>query len=316
MANRPRNVTVRQDLTQYAFGIMQDLEKVLRVANMFSPVVPTGGTSGLYNKFDTTQAFVAYANAFARRAVGSHANQIGFLNDTANYNAENYGLRVSLDEAEVENAGGNMALLEQAKTRTLQINCLIAYLSRVIALIDASVTATAGKGAWNNNNIDPIEEVDSQIKAVWLALGLVPNRIMFDFGAWCVFKGNANVKKMFNGITAAIQPSAVRGLFANPNADVEVVDTAVTTSGALGNSSATRQGVLGGKVYIFFSSPLATVYDPSFMKTFSPAQNLFTEIFSYREEPHLTWFENDWTCQPVVVSSGLCRSISVTNANS
>ena len=316
MSVRPNNVTVRADLTQYAFGVMQDAQAALEIAHLISPVVPTGGTSGLYNSFEETAAFKAYADAVARRSVGGHATEIGLLSETANYNAQPYGLRIKLDEHERSQAGNNLALLEQAKVRTLTISSALAYLKAVITKVDASVTATAGKGAWNNPNIDPIAEVDEQIKAVWLASGMVPNVVLFDFGAWCVFKGNKNVKSLFSGISARIQPDAVQGIFVNPNAKVRVVETAVTTGGGLGNSSATRVGALGGNVYIYYSSPTATVYDPSFMKTFSPSANLFTEVYSYREEPHFDWFENDWTCAPVVVSSSLCKSISVTGANS
>jgi ribosomal protein S1 len=80
-------------------------------------------------------------------------------------------------------------------------------------------------------------------------------------------------------------------------------------------ASATKRGILGGSVFVMFSSPMPTVYDPSFMKTFAPAAQLFTEIFSYREEPHFDWFENDWTCDPQIVSAGLCKRLDVTGAN-
>jgi hypothetical protein len=61
---------------------------------------------------------------------------------------------------------------------------------------------------------------------------------------------------------------------------------------------------------------MPTQYDPSFMKMFAQSANLFTEVYTYREEPHLTWYENDWTGQVVVVASTLCRSITVTGATS
>jgi hypothetical protein len=105
-------------------------------------------------------------------------------------------------------------------------------------------------------------------------------------------------------------------MLVNPNATVDIVDTAVLYGGGLGNTSATRRGVLGGTVLCFYNSAVTDVYDPSFCKTFAPSANLFTDVFTYREEPHLDWFENDWTCQPVVVSSGLCKRIDVTGANS
>ena len=317
MANRPTNITQRKDLTDYAFALMQDLEPAMRLANILSPTVPTGGMSGLYNKFDTTQAFKAYADAVARRATGAEAQAITFLSDTANYNAQAYGLRISIDQQERARAGDAQALLEQAKTRTLMINCVVSYLNSVVTAIKAAVSAESGKGNWLDGNTDPIKEINQVFKAVFLATGMVPNHVVFDFGAWCVFSDNPQVLKRMPGADIAqVSPDRVGKLFVNPNATVEIVETAVLYGGGLGNSSATRRGLLGGSVLVFFNSPMATQYDPSFCKTFSPSKNLFTEVYSYPQVPHLDWYENDWTCQPVVVSSSLCKMIDVTGANS
>jgi hypothetical protein len=316
MAVKPANVIVRKDLTDYAFGLMQDLAPVLRLLNILAPVVPTGAMSGLFNKFDDTQAFKAYAEAVARRSIGSQASVIQFLSDTANYNCEPYGLRISVDEAEKQRAGGNTLLLEKAKTRTLTINCAVALLSQVVAAAKAAVAATANKGAWNDAAVDPIAEINSLIKAVYLATGMIPNQVVFDFGAWCVFQDHPLVLKRMPGADVAqVSPERVSKLFANPNAKVEIVETAVLYGGGLGNASATKRSIMGGSVLVFFNSPVPTVYDPGFMKTFAPAAQLFTEVFGYREEPHLDWYENDWTCQPQVIASGLCKRIDVTGAN-
>jgi hypothetical protein len=316
MATRPTNVTVRQDLTTYAHGLMQDLEPIRRLANILAPVVPTGGTTGLYNKFDDTAAFKAYAAAVARRAVGGQASIIQFLSETANYNAAPYGLKIAIDEHERSQAGAAVNLLEQAKTRTLMVNCAVSHLNNVITLIKAAVSAAAGKGAWNNANVDPIKELNEQIKAVWLATGILPNHVVMDFGAWSVLADNPLVVKRMPGADLAeVNPARISRLLVNPNATIEVVETAVLYGGGLGNSSATRRGIVGGSALIFFNSPVPTQYDPSCAKTFSPSANLFTEVYSYREEPHLDWYENDWTSQSVVVASSLCKRIDVTGAN-
>ena len=316
MAVRPASTTVRRDLTTYAHAIMQDAAAAREICDMLSPVVPTGGTSGLYNKFDTTQAFKTYADVVARRAVGGHAQAITFLGDTANYATKPYGLRINIDQTERDNAGGAMALLEQAKTRTLTINCLVAYLYHLVTLVKASVSATAGKGLWNDGNVDPIQELNDLIKAVYLATGMVPNTCLFDFGAWCVFSGNPKVAARMPGADVAqVSPERIQRLLVNPSMRVKIVETAMLTGGGLGNTAATRVGILGGSVLVYFSSPMATPYDPSFMKTFSPSASLFTEVYSYREEPHFDWYENDWQCDPEIVASALCKRIDVTGAN-
>jgi len=316
MANKPRNVTVRADLTNYAHGIMQDLEPILRLARILSPVVPVGGTSGLYNKFDDTAAFKVYADAVARRAVGGHASEIGFLSDTANYNTQPYGLRIKIDNFERDQAGDLVNLLEQAKIRTLTVNCAVAHVYNVIAIIKAAVSAASGKGSWSDGNVDPIQEIDDQMMAMYRAVGMVPNTVAFDLGAWAIFKNNPKILARMPGADVAqVTPQRIRGLFVNPNAQVEIVDTAILYGGGLGNASATRRGILQGSVLMFFNSPVATQYDPSFCKTFAPSASLFTDVFTYREEPHFDWFENNWESDTQVVSASLCKRIDVTGAS-
>jgi membrane-associated protease RseP (regulator of RpoE activity) len=311
-------MVIRQDLTNFAAGIMQDLQAVLDVINLLAPVVPTGATDGLYNKFDDAESFVAYARAIARRAVGGQANTIELLGTTGNFAALPFGLRISIDQHERNRVASNPAgntLLEQAKTRTLMINSAVAQLHDVITTIKAAVAATAGKGSWAEANVDPIQEINDLIKAVWLATGIVPNNVAIDFGAWCVLSGNKNVLNRMPGAdVAAVTPIRIQGMLVNPNAKITIVETAINTGGGKGNASATRVGAMGGSVLAFNNSANPTQYDPSFCKTFSPSAQLFTQVGTYREEPHLDWYENDWTSQVVVVSSGLCKRIDVTGA--
>lgn len=316
-AARPNNVVTRQDLTEYAYGLTQEIDPIMRVAGLFAPIVPTGVTDGRYNKFDDTQHFKAYANA--RRSMGGQANSIAFLNDTGSFACEPYGLRIAIDQHERSRAGetAQMALLERAKTRTLTVTCGLSYLNDVITTVKASVSAAAGKGSWQDAAKDPIAEINDQFKKVYLATGMVPNTVVFDFGAWCVFSQHPKVLARMPGADlASASPERVAKLLVNPSAKIEIVETAILTGGGLGNTSATKVGILGGSVFVMFNSPAATQYDPSFCKTFTPAQKLFTEVYSYREEPHLDWYENNWTLQIAVVASTLCARIDVTGATS
>lgn len=315
MATKAANIISRADLTNYAFGISQDLKALMDLINFLAPVVPTGGTTGLYNKFEDTQAFLAYSNAVARRAIGGKASIIEFLSTTANYNAKPYGFRISIDQFErdqVANSGQAMQLMEQGKTRTLIINSMVAFVADVVTKIKAAVTATAGKGDWQSANVDPIVEINDLIESIWNATGIVPNSVAIDFAAWCRLRNNALVKKYFPGAPVmSINTNMIQGLLVNPNAEIKVVDLSQLNGGGLGNASATRKGLLGGSVLAYYSSKTATQYDPSFFKTFAPAATLFTQIGQYREEPNLDWYENDWTCDPVVVAANLCGRIDV-----
>jgi hypothetical protein len=192
------------------------------------------------------------------------------------------------------------------------INCMMSYIADVVTKVKAGVAATAGKGDWQAANVDPIVEINDIMETVWSNTGIVPNCVAIDFAAWCRLKANTLVKKYFPGAAQLnITTDAVASLLINPNAKVKVVELCGLTGGGLANSSATRVGVLGGSVLAYYSNPMATPYDPSFAKTFSPAASLFTEVYSYREEPHLDWYENNWTCEPKVISSTLAGRIDV-----
>lgn len=316
---KPKNVIVYKDLTSYAYGLSQELAPMRALANLLAPVVPTGGTSGRFNKFDNTAAFKAYADQVARRAIGGQAGTIQFLSETANYNAEPYGLRIPIDNHELLQAGddaGALRLLREGKTRTLTVQCMLTYLVNVITIIKAAVSAESSKGGWNDPNTDPIKELNDTIVAVWRATGILPNRVVMDFGAWNVLQGNPLVLKRMPGADLAkVDTSRIQKLLVNPAATIDVVETSTLYGGGFGNSSATKRGITGGSALVFFNSSVPTQYDPSFCKTFAPSQSLFTEVYGYREEPHVEWLENDWTCQTQVVASSLCKRIDVTGAN-
>lgn len=310
------NIIIRKDLTDYSHGITQDHAEMLEIAKLIAPVVPTGGDSGAYNIFEDTQAFAVYAEHMARRGIGAHATEIPLLSSTGTYLCENYGLRIKKDEGEIRRAGGNELLLDESKTRQLTTSCMLAYLGSVISTVKAAVSVTSGKGVWNDANVDPIDEVDQLIKNIFIDTGLVPNTVLFDFGAWAVMKGNKNVLKRMPGADiAAVTPERIGGLFVNPSARVMINKTSQLVGGGLGNTAATRKGILGGSVLVFFSSEMPTNVDPSFCKTFSPSEQLFTGIREYRDEPHFTVFEIDWAADVKVISSKLCARIDVTNAN-
>ena len=132
MANKPNNIISRADLTTYAHGIAQDEQAARNLIKALAPVVPTGGTTGRYNKFEDTQSFKAYSNA--GRAIGGQAHPITFLSDTADYTVKPYGLRISVDEFERRQAGEQVSLLEQAKVLSADLRELV--IERAMALPD------------------------------------------------------------------------------------------------------------------------------------------------------------------------------------
>jgi len=309
MSALPNNITVRQDLTAYAFALMPDVAMVNGLANLLAPVVPTGAMVGRYNIFSDLNSFRTYASS--SRAIGGQSNAINFLSDTADFSAKPSGLRISIDNVERVQAGAMVNLMEQGKVRTLTLACANSRLANVISTVKAGVAATAGKGTWTNPNTDPIVEIDSQIEAIWNATGMLPNTILMDFGAWLKLKDNPNIRDRMPGADlAVVNTDRMSALLAVPGIRVVVSEVAMYAN-RTAEAANTKSGALAGSCLIFYSSPMASQYDPSFCKTFSPSTTLFTDVFTYEEQPHLTWYENNWTDVVKVVGSALARRIDV-----
>jgi hypothetical protein len=301
-------------------GVMQDSQKALSILNLLAPVVPTGGATGKYNKFESTQAFKQYSAAVMARAIGGKASRIQLLGTTGTYTSNPNALSIAVDDHErLMATEAGQSILEQAKTRTLVMSCLVGQIGVVVAAYQAALTAIAGKGDWGNANVDPIAELNAAIKAVYNASGIAPNFCAVDFGAWCLLASNPNVLKRMHGADLAeINENRIGALLVNPSCKITVVDTAALTSSyGLGNSSASMLSVLGGDVFVGYNSAIATPYDPSFCKTFAPTAELFTAVKKIRvEEEHSDVLEIDWTSDVEVVASALCKRITVSGANS
>ena len=311
-----RSATIRKDLTNYALGISQELQKAQILAKVLAPVVPVGASSGLFNKFDLTNDFQSLANE-ARRPVGGQATVLGFLGSTANFNCAPHGLRINIDSHEAFQVANNpeaLNALELAKTRSLTINSFNAHLLRAITVIKANVTAQAGVGLWADPAVDPIQELDDQILGGFEQTGIVFNNCVVDFGAWLLLKNHPKVRARFPGADiVSVTPEKVQAFIGAGTTKITVAETAVLTNGGLGNTAAKRQSVLKTSVLLFYNSDMPTQYDASFCKSFAPTAEIFTGIKTYEEQPNITWFENDWTADIQIVSSLLCRRIDVSN---
>jgi hypothetical protein len=300
-----QTLNLRQDLTDYAFGVAQDEAKVLALANAIAPVVPTGSSLVTYATFNGDNAFQAYN---ARRGVGGKAQRVLFGADTGTVDLGANALEIGIDDQERERAGGAFSILEQAKVKSLVLNAYLSHAKEVVTVFQAGVAAQAGKGKWSEANVDPIDQIDEQIDAI--ARYGMPNRLILDIGAWRLAKNNPLVKARFAGKGFGLQDFASQLL--NPSIQIELTAVGINTYGAF-NASSTKKALLGSECIVMHSSDAPTPYDPSAVKTFATRAELFAGVSTYRDDATRSdIYALDWTAKPVVISALLARRITVS----
>ena len=112
-----------ETLKQYAAGLSQDAQ-ANSLADFIAPRVVTGVANGQYKTFSDKNAFLA---PDAARAVGGKARRISFGSGDAYFNCAPYALEVAIDEYERQAAGDDQELLEQAKTRAVVTQAILAH---------------------------------------------------------------------------------------------------------------------------------------------------------------------------------------------
>ena len=298
--------TVRQDLTDYAFGVAQDEAKVLALANALAPVVETGSTLVQYNTFNTDNAFQVYN---ARRGLSGKAQRMAFGASSANADLSANALEIPMDDEERKRGNANVQVLEYAKTKSLVLSGYLSHCREVVLTAQAGIAATAAVGNWSSANIDPVDELDAQIEA--LARYGMPNRIVMDIGAWRIAKNNPLTKKRFTGGKGFTLADFAAQLL-NPNIQIELTDVGFNTYG-FDNTTGGKRAMLGTEVWVFHTSVSPSQYDPSFMKTFATRASLFDGVWTYRDDScRSDIYCLDWTSKPVVVSTELARRLSIT----
>ena len=307
----PISMTLRQDLTDYAFGLLPDFQHLLDLADLFAPRVPTGTTTGRYTIFNSAQAFLAYD---ADRGLGGTAQRIKFGADVGTFDATPKALEVGIDDEERNRAGeAGFPLLERAKTRTLVSNACVSHLNKVMTVVSAGVAAVANRGVWSDPNTDPLAELDEQMEAILNATGILPNNIAMDFGPWRKLRNHPKVRSRMPGAARAV-PSMddIAAMLTAPNVKMTLATARKATAG-FKNTDDSKTAILGSNAYLFYSSPAADQYDPSFCKAFSVRPEQLTAVRTYRDETvRSDILALDWSNDIEVVSASLARRLAIT----
>lgn len=311
MGTSRKNAAYNGRLTNYAFGMSQDLASA--IAEFLAPTVVVSASIGQFKKYDEKNAFQVYDTA---RGLGGPANRIKFEATDPTYNCKPQALEIPVDDAEREAAGEEAVAqqaLDESKIGTLLSATTVSHEDKVLTLIKAGVSAVGSTGVWSNPaNNNPITEIDAQIKAIAVASGRMPNRIAFGIGAWSYFRNHSKVIERFPGaanIGVTIQQAS--GLFLNPS--IEIAVGVLSKDAAKWGNAASKANIVGDEVFIFYGSKNPTIYDPSFAKTFTTKRGHVQAVRTYREENARSDIHAvDWSEDIQVISISLVKRITVT----
>lgn len=299
-------------LFNFASGLMNDIKDTMDVCEMLAPTVVTPGSHGQYKVFNDANTFRAYAT---ERALGGSATRISFSASDAYYNCKPQALEVGIDVEELNQAGENaVQLLQESKIRALVNGKALSHASDLFTYVAANVTAAAGLGQFSNNDIDPITQISQEIRDLSTDVGTLNGvQGLCSYDAWLAIINNKQVKErtkysQANPLTEQQFAAQMLGIPIKWKIFSIVTDTA-----GIGQSTAVKRRVASGDIYLFYSTPNPSVYDPSAFKTFTTKPVFVDGVRQYpTPDQRQMIYALDWSRQFLKTSSLSVRRITVT----
>lgn len=296
----------RPKVKEYAQGRARDAIGLF--AAFLAPTVEVARMAGKYSKYDEKTRFKIPETL---RALGGTATTLQFAKTDQNYDCEPHALDVPLDNIEIDEAEGEDLLMEAADESAALGG--MAHEARVLDTALAAVSATGSRGNWTSSSVDPVDELNEAIQAVYLASGGYPSievGIGMDPSALRLFFANVKVKGYFPGakdIAPTIE-NIQRLLIGKTNVQTSwlAVDTAAE------GITPSMSFKLSSKVLIFARSTSPTRRDPSFMKTFRPRGRWMVPGVYQKEDGRGQVVKMDWAEDVVVANSTAARRYDIS----
>ena len=307
--------TINYTLTQYAAGLMNDLADVRQVVNALCPIVSVQGASGQFKSFDDINSFKSYNTA---RPLGGQGQRIRFSATDGSFDCKPQSLEAAVDDHERERAGQNNAvaqqLLDQGKIRALLNSAALSHVDKVITFINANTSAVSGVGNWENEDIDPVDQIDSVLDDLSKNVGRTTGiTLTLGVSTWRAFRMHPKVKARISGVqVGGISYEQAKGLFIFPLAGFVVGAISKLTSGE-GQTTKTKGRVIGDVLFASYGMSSPTVYDPSPFKCFTTGTSgAMDQVRTYRDEPHTDVHLIDWSEDIKATGTAAIRRMDIT----
>jgi hypothetical protein len=260
----PANIST---LNQFAKGLFQETSSPL--ADFLAPVVQTGAASFSVIDYAKRSGFQVPS---AKRAIGGDSTAVMTDGERVSISLSPYALHDIIDNHELDLAttGEGSRILREARIRNLVSQAGNSRLNETLTVMRAGVSASAE--VWGSGD-DPVADIDAYMETIANATGMLPNRVVFNLGAWSIFKNHAKTIARYPG-SAKVNPniSDVGSLFLNPNTQC-LVSTSVKDTPM--NVTTSKSKALLTEVWVYFAEENSNQFDSSAFKTFRVSLNPF-----------------------------------------
>jgi len=312
------SATLNYQLTAYAQGLWNDIADVIKLAERLAPTTPVPGAAGQFKKFDDKNSFMAEKTA---RAIGGDPVLIAFNATDDAYSCKPQALEVRVDKEEDQaagNEGGDVQqnLLDQGKIRALVNKVALSHVLDVSTTVLNNVTPQGGIGNWSNPDIDPIDQLNSQLLGLSNDCGSTQNvKLTMDLTVWNTLRTHPKVKAraLFGAASslASINTDQLNSALLFP-CDIMVANVVYDATRL--NQTASKTRVMQGNLLVHYSLPNATIYDPSAFKTFTVGAAGFLGNVRTYIAPNQLWRGHlvDWSRDIKQTSSLSMRRIAMS----
>ncbi|MCW1926284.1 major capsid protein [Luteolibacter arcticus] len=299
----PANINT---LNQFAKGLFQATASPL--ADFLAPVVITGAAQ--FNVIDYAKRS-GFQVPSAKRAIGGDSTAVVTDGERVSITLQPYALHDIIDNHELALAttGEGSRLLREARVQNLVSQASNSRLYETLVTLRAGVSPTAE--VWGGSD-DPVADIDSYMKAVADATGLLPNRVVFALGAWSIFKNHAKVIDRYPGATTVAPMIAeVGSLFLNPNTECMVSTTVFDTKLNTTSSKSNALTATNPEVWIYYAAENANSFDASAFKTFRVQANPFGGV-RIKEKDFGEKVITEWTEAAYVNNASAVARLTIT----
>ena len=307
---RPANpkLTLRTDLTDFGFSLMQDHQELIDEINFFAPTAPTGTLAGRYAKFHAQQHFLRVRT---RRGSGGETANARWAAEMVPFLLDNDALKIGIDnEIEVPLAADGGTMLERSKMATLQSQSIVSLASSVHEMVRSEVPAHATYGDWIKDEVNPLVQIQLAALSIYKRTGFYPNRIAMSPLMWYCLISNAQVKAEFKNFIAVLTPDMIAKKIAG-NPEIRILRGA-GLEGGFDQANAELKPFIGEGCWIFYANPVKSVDEPSFANVLSMDPALFGGMYEYLSDDGVVrYLRMAWHTQPVIRSTMLAVRISL-----